>query len=77
MIQLNSKEIDIYDPSIAIELWHTDTVCGRSRRPEFMDGGKTRRKRTVELSDFEDSDSDAGVELSDSEADLTEESSGL
>ncbi len=33
-----------HDPSIAIELWHTDTIC--SRRPNFRAGDKTEEHRS-------------------------------
>ncbi|KAL7387779.1 hypothetical protein ABVT39_000839, partial [Epinephelus coioides] len=53
LMQLSSPPISEFDPSPAIELWHTD--CIRGRRPNFKD----RSKRVA------DTDSD----MSDSEAD--------
>ncbi|KAF0024879.1 hypothetical protein F2P81_021760 [Scophthalmus maximus] len=38
MVQFNSPEIINLDPSTAIDLWHTDTIC--SMRPEFIAGDK-------------------------------------
>jgi len=56
MIQLNSPEIDKYDPSTAIDLWHTDTI--RKRRPDFVAGnkGEDRFERVVELSESDSDD---------------------
>lgn len=58
MIQLNSPEIEIYDPSAAIELWHTESI--RRRRPEFMEGGKRKDQCFIDEL-FEDSEEESGL----------------
>lgn len=39
LVQLSSPFISEFDPSVAVQLWHTDTV--RGRRPNYKDHSST------------------------------------
>lgn len=59
LVQLSSPSISEFDPSAAVELWHTD--CIRGRRPNFKDGTKQGVDADSDMSDSEDDDDDVVI----------------
>ncbi|XP_049892466.1 zinc finger protein 862-like isoform X2 [Epinephelus moara] len=54
LMQLSSPPISEFDPSAAVELWHTD--CIRGRRPNFKDCSKQVADTDSDMSDSEADD---------------------